>query len=241
MPARCRLDTLYPNSRGKVVPSTEFLGSGPFAALSAFAEVTFFRRRIRRGDAVFRIGDPFSAIYAVRSGFLKTTNVHDTGHEQVMGFFMRGELFGLDGIGTASYNCTAVSLEDSELLVLPFSRLQDLARDNPAMQHQLHQILSREITRDHGMMMLLGTMSADVRLASFLVNLSARLTRQGYSPSDFILRMTRADIGSYLGLQLETVSRIFSQLQKSGLVRVQQKHILILDPQGMQRLLARSS
>lgn len=186
------------------------------------------------------MGDPFGAIYTVRSGFLKTATVDGLGHVQVVGFFMRGEYFGLDGLGSASYNCTASALEDSEIIALPFPLMQDLARENRAMQHQLHQLLSREITRDHGMMMLLGSMSAEARVASFLMNLSARLVRRGYSPSDFILRMTREDIGSYLGLRLETVSRIFSAFHKNGLLQVEQKHVCIVDPNGLQHLLATS-
>ncbi|HYL88486.1 MAG TPA: helix-turn-helix domain-containing protein [Burkholderiales bacterium] len=191
-----------------------------------------------RGEVAFHLGDPFSAIYAVRSGFFKTTNTDDSGREQVVGFVMLGELFGLDGLASATYSCTALALEDSEIIVLPFALLQDLARENPAMQHQLHQVLSREITRDYGMMMLLGSMKAEARLASFLINLSQRFVRQGYSPSDFNLRMTRNEIGSYLGLKLETVSRLFSQFQKDGLLKVEQKHIRIVDPRGLQKMLA---
>lgn len=236
--ARCSLRTLHPNDWRPPAASDDSSGSDPLADLNAFAEVAFLRRRVKRGEAAFHMGDPFSAIYTVRSGFFKTTNVHEMGHEQVVGFFMHGDLFGLDGVGAESYNCTATALEDSEIVVLPFALMQDLARDNQVMQRQLHQMLSREITRDHGMMMLLGSMRAEARLASFLVNLSARFVRRGYSPSDFILRMTREDIGSYLGLKLETVSRLFSQFQKSGLLTVQQKHIRILDPKGLQQLLA---
>jgi CRP/FNR family transcriptional regulator len=150
-----------------------------------------------------------------------------------MGFFMRGELFGLDGVGAMRYASTASALEDSEIVVLPFALMEEMAREDPAMQRQLHAVLSREITRDHGVMMLLGSMSAEARLASFLVNLSARFVRRGYSPCDLVLRMTREEIGSYLGLKLETVSRIFSKFQKTGLLEVQQKHVRILDPQGL--------
>jgi CRP/FNR family transcriptional regulator len=226
------------NTRRPLAASDESVIGDPLADLDAFAAVTFLRRRLKRGEAVFRMGDEFSAIYAVRSGFFKSANVDDTGHEQVVGFFMRGELFGLDGVGAAGYDCTVTALEDSEVIVLPFALMQDMARENSAMQRQMHAVLSREITRGHGVMMLLGAMSAEARLASFLVNLSARFVRRGYSPSDFVLRMTREEIGSYLGLKLETVSRIFSQFQKSGLLQVQQKHVLILDPAGLRRLLA---
>jgi CRP/FNR family transcriptional regulator, anaerobic regulatory protein len=234
------LETLNPNSRRQATPSNDSFSSDPLDDLGAFAQVTFSRRRVKRGEAAFDMGDPFSAIYAVRSGFLKTTNVDDAGREQVVGFFMRGELLGLDGLASAAYNCTATALEDSEVIVLPFPLLQDLARDNQGIQRQLHQILSREITSDHGMMMVLGSMRAEARLARFLVNLSARFARQGCSPSDFILRMTREDIGSYLGLKLETVSRLFSEFKRRGLLTVQQKHVCIRDPKGLQQLFAES-
>lgn len=205
------------------------------AELDAFPEVAFFRRRLKRGENVFHAGDRFNAIYAVRSGFFKTAKVDAAGREQVMGFFMRGELFGLDGIAAARYDNSASALEDSEIVVLPFALMEDMAREDRARQRQLHAILSREITRDHGVMMLLGKMSAEARLATFLFNLSVRFVRRGYSPSDFVLRMTREEMGSYLGLKLETVSRLFSEFQKSGLLEVQQKHVRILDPQGLLR------
>jgi CRP/FNR family transcriptional regulator len=232
------LDALDPNRQGQASASDDRFRSDPLADLSVFGEVAFIRRRVKRGEAAFHIGDPFGAIYVVRSGFFKTTNVHQEGHEQVVGFFMRGELFGLDGIASETYNCTATALEDSEVLALPFALMQDLSQNNRLRQDKLHQILAREITRDHGMMLLLGSMGADARLASFLVSLSARLARQGYSRSDFVLRMTREDIGSYLGLKLETVSRMFSEFQRRGFLTVQQKHVRILDLEGMQRLRA---
>jgi len=210
----------------------------PLEDLDAFGAVAFARRRIKRGEAVFHTGDEFSAIYAVRSGFFKSSNVDAMGREQVVGFFMRGELFGLDGIGGPGYDCTVTALEESEVVVLPFALMQDMAREDQLMQRQMHAVLSREITRGHGVMMLLGSMNAEARLASFLVNLSSRYVRRGYSPSDFVLRMTREEIGSYLGLKLETVSRIFSQFQKDGLLQVQQKHVVIRDPEGLRRLLA---
>jgi len=214
--------------------------SHPLADLGAFSEVAFLRRRLKRGETVFHAGDEFRAIYAIRSGFFKTVNVDQQGHEQVTGFFMRDELFGLDGICASGYDCTASALEDSEIVVLPFALMQDMARENQAMQRELHAVLSREITRGHGVMMLLGTMGAEARLASFLLNLAARFARRGYSPSDFVLRMTRGEIGSYLGLKIETVSRTFSEFQKGGLLQVEQKRVRIVDRQGLQRVLAAS-
>jgi CRP/FNR family transcriptional regulator len=206
-------------------------------ALRRVEQVVYARRRVKRGDALFNAGDPFNAVYAVRSGFLKTTVINDDGREQVTGFHMPGELLGLDGIGTSRYNGNAVALEDAELCVLPFSLLEEIGRDIPTMQRHLHGVLSREIVRDHGVMMLLGSMRAEERLAAFLLNLSKRFTHRGYSPSDFHLRMTREEIGSYLGLKLETVSRLFSRFQDDGLIEVQQKHVRIVDIEGLQAVM----
>jgi CRP/FNR family transcriptional regulator, anaerobic regulatory protein len=199
-------------------------------------QIVFARRRLKRGDSLFKAGDPFNALYAIRSGFLKTTVLNADGREQVTGFQMSGELLGLDGIGSGRYNGNAVALEDSEACVLPFALIEELGREVPAIQRNLHSVLSREIVRDHGVMMLLGSMSAEERLAAFLVNLSRRFTARGYSASDFYLRMTREEIGSYLGLKLETVSRLFSRFQADKLIEVQQKHVRILDIPGLEAL-----
>jgi len=200
-------------------------------------QIVFARRRLKRGDSLFKAGDPFNALYAIRSGFLKTTVLNADGREQVTGFQMSGELLGLDGIGSGRYNGNAVALEDSEACVLPFALIEQLGREVPAIQRNLHSVLSREIVRDHGVMMLLGSMSAEERLAAFLLNLSRRFTARGYSALDFHLRMTREEIGSYLGLKLETVSRLFSRFQAEGLIEVQQKHVRIRDIPGLERQL----
>jgi CRP/FNR family transcriptional regulator len=209
------------------------IGDGDMARVE---QVVFARRRLKRGDSLFKAGDPFNALYAIRSGFLKTSVLNGDGREQVTGFQMAGELLGLDGIGTGRYNGNAIALEDSEVCVLPFSLIEELGRDIPAIQRNLHSVLSREIVRDHGVMMLLGSMSAEERLAAFLLNLSRRFTARGYSASDFYLRMTREEIGSYLGLKLETVSRLFSRFQADGLIEVQQKHVRIIDIPGLEQL-----
>ncbi|HXI36651.1 MAG TPA: fumarate/nitrate reduction transcriptional regulator Fnr [Burkholderiales bacterium] len=199
--------------------------------------LVYARRRVRRGEALFTAGSEFNAIYAIRSGFFKSSLVDGEGREQVTGFFMGGELIGLEGIGSGAYQGTATALEDSEVCVLPYALIEDLAREVPALQRQLHAVLSREIVRDHGVMMLLGSMRAEERLATFLINLSKRLVRRGYSACDFHLRMTREEIGSYLGLKLETVSRLFSRFQADALIEVEQKHVRILDIAGLERLL----
>ena len=200
--------------------------------------LVYARRRVKRGETLFNAGDTFGSIYAIRSGFFKTSVIDGEGREQVTGFCMGGELLGLDGLGAGRYNGTAVALEDSEACVLPFALVEELSHDIRPLQRQLHSVLSREIVRDHGVMMLLGSMRAEERLATFLLNLSKRFMRRGYSSSDFHLRMTREEIGSYLGLKLETVSRLFSSFQKDNLIEVQQKHVRIRDIAGLERMLA---
>src|ERR1041385_6188664 len=206
--------------------------------LSRVENIVYARRRVKRGESLFSAGDEFSAVYAIRSGFFKTSLIDGAGREQVTGFFMGGELLGMDGVGAGRYNGAAVALEDSEACVMPFSLVEEMAREVPALQRHQHSVLAREIVRDHGVMMLLGSMRAEQRLAAFLTNLSKRFVRRGYSSSDFHLRMTREEIGSYLGLKLETVSRLFSQFQKDGLIEVEQKHVRILDIAGVERVLS---
>ena len=195
------------------------------------------RRRIKRGDHLYRAGEAFDAIYAIRSGFFKTDVLLEDGRDQVTGFQMAGELLGLDGISTEHHTCNAIALEDSEICAIPFSRLEVLSREIHTLQHHFHKVMSREIVRDHGVMMLLGTMRAEERLAAFLLNLSQRFTARGFSHAEFYLRMTREEIGSYLGLKLETVSRAFSKFQEEGYIAVQQKHIRILNVNGLKALM----
>jgi CRP/FNR family transcriptional regulator len=206
--------------------------------LERLENIVYARRRVKRGEVLFNGGAEFNAVYAIRSGFFKSSVLDSEGREQVTGFFMGGELLGLDGIGTGRHNGTAVALEDSEVCVMPYSLIEAMSREYPQLQRHLHAVLSREIVRDHGVMMLLGSMRAEERLAAFLTNLSKRFVRRGYSPSDFHLRMTREEIGSYLGLKLETVSRLFSQFQKDGLIAVEQKHVRIIDSAGLERILS---
>lgn len=230
-------NTLKPDSGQRVSANAVSSTGDPLADLLAFSEVVFLRRKVRRGEVVFQAGDSFAAIYAIRSGFFKTTNMNGIGHKQVMGFFMRGELFGLEGVGSGYYEGTASALEDSEMLVLPFALLESLSRENKFMQRQLHMVLAREITRHHGLMLLLGAMTSEERVATFLVNLSMRFAQRGYSRSEFILRMSREEIGSYLGLRLETVSRRFGQFCDQGLLEVRQRCVRILNPDGLRRVI----
>ena len=194
------------------------------------------RRAIARGESLFRAGETFLSLYAVRTGFFKTRVSSEDGRDQVTGFQMAGELLGLDGISTDNHTCDAVALEDSQVCVIPYNQLEGLSREFTELQHQFHKIMSREIVRDHGVMLLLGSMRAEERLAAFLLNLTQRLQARGFSASSLILRMTREEIGSYLGLKLETVSRTFSTFQEEGILDVKQRQIRILAQEKLEKL-----
>jgi CRP/FNR family transcriptional regulator len=195
-------------------------------------DLIYTRKRIRRGDTLYRAGGEFDSLFAIRSGFFKSSMILEDGRDQVTGFHMAGEVLGTDGIGTGNHSSDVIALEDSEVCVIPYQRLEE-----PSLQRQLHKVMSRELVRDQGVMMLLGTMRAEERLAAFLLNLSQRFVARGYSSNEFHLRMTREEIGSYLGLSLETVSRLFSRFQSDKLISVQQKHIRILDVPGLRAVM----
>ena len=199
------------------------------------------KRPLKRGEYLYRTGGTLQSIYAVRTGFLKSCVLHDDGREQVAGFHMMGELLGLDAIGSGMHMCDAVALEDSEVCEIPFNDLERLGREIPALQQHFHRIMSREIARDYGVMLLLGSMRAEERLAAFLLNLSQRFMARGYSSTQFLLRMTREEIGSYLGLKLETVSRAFSHLQNEGLITVHCKEIEIKYIERMRSMLGQAA
>jgi CRP/FNR family transcriptional regulator, anaerobic regulatory protein len=205
--------------------------------LARIDELVATRRRVRRGAALFHAGEPFTSLYAIRTGFFKTCVASDDGRGQVTGFQMAGEIIGLDGIVNDRHTCDAVALEDAEVCVMPFDRIGELAREVGALQHHLHRIMSREIVREHGVMLLLGTMSADERLAAFLLNLAQRLHARGFSGSELVLRMTRQEIGNFLGLKLETVSRTFSRFAEQGLLEVRHRQVRIVDPARLAGLL----
>jgi CRP/FNR family transcriptional regulator, anaerobic regulatory protein len=194
------------------------------------------RKRIKRGQSLFNHGERFTSLYAVRSGFFKTCVTSVDGRDQVTGFQMTGEILGMDGIVNDQHSCNAVALEDSEVCVLPFDRIESLSREFSALQHHVHKIMSREIVREHGVMLLLGSMRAEERLAAFLLNLVQRLHSRGFSQSELVLRMTREEIGSYLGMKLETVSRTFSKFVEEGIIEVKQRYVQIKDTEALRRL-----
>ena len=193
-------------------------------------------KRLRRGERLFRAGDTFESLYAVRTGFLKSTALSPDGNEQVLGFHMAGELVGLDGISDGTHTCEAVALEDSDVCIIPYAGIEAIASAVPKLRNHFHKVMSREIVREHGAMLLLGTMHADERLAVFLLNLSLRFEARHYSRTEFVLRMTRAEIGSLLGLKLETVSRTLSRFAQDGLLEVNQKHVRIVNPDGLRAI-----
>ncbi len=204
--------------------------------LDRIDEVVSMRRKIKRGGTLFSNGESFTSLYAIRTGFFKTSIATEDGRDQVTGFQMAGEILGLDGIVNDHHSCDAIALEDAEVCVMPFNRIEELSREVSALQHHVHKIMSREIVREHGVMLLLGSMRAEERLAAFLLNLVQRLHARGFSQSELVLRMTREEIGSYLGLKLETVSRTFSKFVEDGTVEVQQRHVRILDTAALQKL-----
>ena len=194
------------------------------------------RRKILRGESLYHNGESFNSLFAIRTGFFKTSVTLEDGREQVTGFQMAGEIIGLDGIVSDHHTCDAVALENAEVCVMPFEKIEELSREVNALQHHVHKIMSREIVREHGVMMILGSMRAEERLATFLLNLTTRLHARGFSRSELVLRMTREEIGSYLGLKIETVSRTFSKLVDDGVLEVKQKNLLILKPEALKEL-----
>ena len=204
--------------------------------LTRIDELVAARRPVKRGTALFHSGEKFSSLYAIRTGFFKTCVTTEDGRDQVTGFQMAGEVIGLDGIVNDQHTCNAIALEDAEVCVMPFDRIEEISREVNALQHHVHKIMSREIVREHGVMLLLGSMRAEERLAAFLLNLVQRLEARGFSKSELVLRMTREEIGSYLGMKLETVSRTFSKFAEEGLIEVRQRNICILDADALKRI-----
>jgi CRP/FNR family transcriptional regulator len=205
-------------------------------ALAEMRELMIGQRRVRRGEALYQAGDGFRSIYAVRIGFFKTFVVAEDGRSQITGFQMAGDVLGIDGIASEAHTQSAVALEDSEVCVFPYGNLEAVSDRVQALRRQFHRIISREIVREHGVMMLLGTMRAEERVAAFLLSLSKRFLARGYAENEFNLRMTREEIGSYLGLKLETVSRILSRFQEGGLIATRNRYVRLIDKLGLSGL-----
>lgn len=206
------------------------------AELLQLDTIVLTTRHVRRGEALFRAHDPFQSLYAVHTGSFKTVVLHRDGLEQVTGFQIPGEPIGLDGVCSGTHNCEAVALEDSTVCIIPFGQFESLCRESRRMQHHLYQLMSGEIVRESSLMMLLGTMTAEQRLASFLLDLAERFRMRGYSGAQFNLKMSREEIGCFLGMKLETVSRMFSRFHRDGLVEPNGKQIRIVDAAGLARI-----
>lgn len=185
--------------------------------------------KVKKGTALYHAGDPLRSLYAVRYGFFKTTISSPDGRDQLTGFQMSGELLGCDAISDDRHVGDAVALEDSEVCPIRFSHLERLSQELPSLQHNLNRVLSAQIVRDHEMLLLMGNLNAEERLAAFLLNLSGRMANRGYSRTAFVLRMTREDISSYLGLRLETICRAIAYLRNLGIVRICGRAVEILD------------
>lgn len=198
-------------------------------------EVVAKRRRVKQGEHLFSSGDHFTSLYAIRTGFFKTCLIAENGLEQVTGFQMAGEIVGLDGIVSDVHSCSAVALEDADVCVMPFDTVEAMSREFPVLQRHVHKIMSKEIVRENGVMMLLGNMRAEERIAAFLINLVQRLHARGFSEKELLLRMTREEIGNYLGMKLETVSRTFSKFSDEGIIDVNMRHIKILDSAALKK------
>lgn len=194
------------------------------------------RVRLKKGASLFREGDPADAVYGLRSGSMKTQIEDANGQVQITGFALPGEVLGLDGILHERQVTHAIALEDSELCIIKLSAIDELGQKLPSIQLQLRRLMSKEIARSHQMLLTIGSLRSEQRLASFLLNLSNRLQALGYSPYEFILRMSREEIGNFLGLTLETVSRLFSRFSKEGLIKVRQREVQLLDLTGLQIL-----
>ena len=204
--------------------------------LTDIDELTRVKRRVAKGAALYRSGDAFDALYAVRSGSFKTVGISRNGEQKVTGLHLPGEVMGLEAINRKQHGYDAIALEDSEICVIPYARLTQLAMRLPELQQQLLRIVSGDISRDQGLMLLMGGMDAGQRIAAFLLSLSRRYQKLGYAPTRFNLRMTREDIGSFLGLTLETVSRLFSRFQRDGLLKAQQREVELIDVPALREI-----
>ena len=201
-----------------------------------FGELVTGKRRVASGCALFQVGDELEYLYAVRSGAFKTVIVSSHGDETITGFHLAGEFMGLEAISRGRHGCQAIALEDSEVCAIPFIALSKMALAVPALQQQMFRMLSSDISRDQGLILRLGSMTAEQRLAAVLLSVSSRYQRLGFAADRFVLRMTRKEIGSYLGIALETVSRLFSRFQQEGVLVVRHRELILNDIERLRRI-----
>ena len=227
-----------PNSKCSVCVLGQFCLPVGISATDIAKIDTLVKERVhlKKGESLYRHGEVLNSVYSVRFGTLKTEYCLEDGRQQVIGFHLPGEILGLDGIGDGHYQSEAIALEESEVCIIRYEAFEDLARQIPVLQKQFHRILSRELTQDQRHLLSLGSLRAEERLAAFLLNLSQRLAARGYLNNEFDLRMSRVEIGSYLGIQIETVSRMLSRFAESGLIQIKQRHIKLIDMDGLYEL-----
>ena len=187
------------------------------------------KRLLKRGEVLYRIGEAFTCVYAIRSGSVKTGISTDDGRLQITGFHVPGELLGLNAIDEKRYNCDAVALETTSVCEISVACFEELARQIPSLHYQMLKMMSREIKHNQELMLLLGKKNAEERLATYLLSLSRRFAMRNYSPTQFNLSMSRGDIGNYLGIAEETVSRIFTRFQEEGMITSERRHIILND------------
>jgi CRP/FNR family transcriptional regulator len=209
------------------------LSSDDVAALDRIVQR---RRPLAEGDALYRAGDRFSAIYAVRTGSLKASCVSEDGEEQITAFHLPGELTALDAITLGRHPSTALALETTSVCEIPFGQLEHLAESVPGLQRQLLRIMSREIVSEQRMLQTLGRRTAEQRLAIVLTNLGDRFARRGLAPDRFRLPMSRHDLGNYLGLAPETMSRLFKRFVERGWISAENREIELLDRPALNAL-----
>ncbi len=184
-------------------------------------------RPIEKGTHIFRAEDPFESFYAVRSGSVKVYIINESGEEQIIGFYFPGEIIGFDGIEHHKHTCSAVSMETATYCSLPYEKITDICKKIPDLQNQMFRLLSREISNDNQLLLTINKRSAEEKIATFLISLSSRFQKLGYSAKEYNLPMSRQEIGNYLGLTIETVSRLFTKFQRNGLVKINRKAIIL--------------
>jgi CRP/FNR family transcriptional regulator len=194
------------------------------------------RRPVEKGDYLYRMGDPFHSVYTIRAGSLKIYTTNQNGQDQIISFHMPGDLVGLDAIQGEIHNCSARALETTSVCEIPFDRLESLSQKIPGLQHHLLKLMSEDLQNEHCQLAILARAPVEARLASFLTHLSERFRERGYSATEFNLSMSRNDIANSLGMAVETISRLFSQFQEQNLLRVERKHVQILEMQTLVEL-----
>ncbi len=193
-------------------------------------------RPLDRGEHLFRSGDVLGSLYAVRSGSAKLVMGNSKGEEQILGFYLPGEVVGFDAINTGFHTCSAMALETSSICTLPYSQLSEISRSLPTLQEQVLRLIGREMSIENELLLTINRKSADERIATFLISLSNRFRRLGYAQNEFRLSMSRQEIGNYLGLTIETVSRSFTRLQKRRLITTQRRAVKLLDVNALHEM-----